>query len=260
MERRRTDGSEPVREFRPSRARQRNESRRLRPVAVLPALVLLAGSVWGVVIADDRGAALAVYLGLFGFATVVALVIVGVLALRNRRFLATASLRISDRAIECTDARGRVVTFDRADPSVKALLAWVPAGPNSEGIDLPPSLILFLSDGTRSLRLRGADWEIEDLRAVVAAVTTPLVPAARGVHTGSRSVWARLTGAARRRKIEAPPVAEKTLGPSEINELIPGTMSFRETRPLTFALLIGFGSVALVLCVVVGVAFVVVPG
>ncbi|WP_146088056.1 hypothetical protein [Rathayibacter sp. AY1B5] len=260
MERRRADRSEPVREFRPSRARQKNESRRLRPVAVLPALVLLAGSVWGVVVADDRGAALAVYLGLFGFATAVALVIIGVLGLRNRRFLATASLRISDRAIECTDARGRVVTFERADPSVRALLAWVPAGPNSEGIHLPPSLVLFLSDGTRSLRLRGADWEIEDLRAVVAAVETPLVPTARGVRAGGRSVWARLlAGAARRRQIEAPPAAEKTLSPAEINELIPGTMSVRETRPLTFALLIGSGSVALVLGVVVGVALVV-PG
>lgn len=228
---------------------------------MLPALVLLAGSVWGVVVADDRGAALAVYLGLFGFAAVVALVIVGVLGLRNRRFLATASVRISDRAIECTDARGRVVAFDRTDPSVTALLAWVPAGPNSEGINLPPSLILFLSDGSRSLRLRGADWEIEDLRAVVSAVETPLLPAARGVPAGGRSVWARLlTGVARRPEIEAPPAAEETLSPAEINELIPGTMSFRETRPLTFALLIGFGSVALVLGVVVGVAFVVVPG
>lgn len=123
---------------------------------MLPALVPLAGSVWGVMVADDRGAALAVYLGLFGFAAVVALMIVGVLGLRNRRFLATASVRISDRAIECTDARGRVVTFDRADPSVTALLAWVPAGPNSEGINLPPSLIVFLSDGSRSLRRVGS--------------------------------------------------------------------------------------------------------
>jgi hypothetical protein len=34
-----------------------------------------------------------------------------------------------------------------------------------------------------------------------------------------------------------------------------GTMSFRETHPLTFALLIGFGSAALLLVVVFAVGF-----
>ena len=44
------------------------------------------------------------------------------------------------------------------------------------------------------------------------------------------------------------------LSPKEVNELIPGTMSFRETHPLTFALLIGFGSAALLLLIVFGIA------
>ncbi|PTL71867.1 hypothetical protein C1I63_02770 [Rathayibacter caricis DSM 15933] len=219
---------------------------------MLPALVMLAGSAWGVAAADDPAAALVVYLGLFGFSAAVAVLIVGVLRVRNRRFLATASLRISDRAIEYTDARGRVVPFDRADPSLAALLTRVSAGPNSEGIRLPPSLVLFLSDGTRSLRLRGADWEIEDLRAVVAAVETPIPPAARGLRASGRRGRERADAA--RREAAAPPAAERTLSPGEINELIPGTMSLRETHPMTFALLIGFGSAALLLVVVVGIA------
>jgi len=219
---------------------------------VLPALVLLAGTVWGVVASDDPAGAMVVYLGLYGFSTAVAVLIVGVPRVRNRRFLATASLRISDRAIEYTDARGRVVAFERADPSLAALLTRVAAGPNSEGIRLPPSLVLFLSDGTRSLRLRGSDWELEDLRAVVAAVETPTPPAPRGIRARGRRGRER-TGAARR-EVAASPVEEKTLSPGEINELIPGTMSFRETHPTTFALLIGFGSVALLLVAVVGIA------
>lgn len=219
---------------------------------MLPALVMLAGSAWGVAAADDPAAALVVYLGLFGFSAAVAVLIVGVLRVRNRRFLATASLRISDRAIEYTDARGRVVPFDRADPSLAALLTRVSAGPNSEGIRLPPSLVLFLSDGTRSLRLRGADWEIEDLRAVVAAVETPIPPAARGLRASGRRGRERADAA--RREAAAPPAAERTLSPGEINELIPGTMGFRETHPMTSALLIGFGAAALLLVVVVGIA------
>ncbi|WKK71762.1 hypothetical protein Q0F99_00695 [Rathayibacter oskolensis] len=60
----------------------------------------------------------------------------------------------------------------------------------------------------------------------------------------------------------SPSVADGTPPPWEVlsarqvDELIPGTMSFRETRPMTFALLVGFGSTALLLAVVIGVAVV----
>jgi len=220
---------EPFEEFRPSKARQKQESKRLRPVAVLPALVLVAGACVGVLTATDRSAALVIYLGLFGFSGVVAAVILAVLLPRNRRFLANARIRISARAIEYTNARGKVIAFDRADVSLSALLAPITPAPNSEGIHLPASLMLFVSDQTHSLRLRGSDWELEGLRAVVDAANTRFDRSGR--EHGARA-----------------------LSPEEVNELIPGTMSFRETHPLTFALLIGFGSAALLVLIVVGIA------
>ena len=221
------DEREPFEEFRPSKAQQKHESRRLRPVAVLPALILVAGACVGVLTATDRSGALVVYLGLFGFSGVVAAVILAVLLPRNRRFLANARVRISARTIEYTDARGKVIAFDRADSSVRALLARITPAPNSEGINLPASLILFISDRAHSLRLRGSDWELDDLKAVLDAAKT------RFDRSG------REHGA-------------MALSPKEVNELIPGTMSFRETHPLTFALLIGFGSAALLVLIVVG--------
>ena len=220
---------EPFEEFRPSKAQQKQESRRLRPVAVLPALVLLAGACVGVLTATDRIGALVIYLGLFGFSGAVAAIVFAVLLPRNRRFLANARIRISARAIEYTNARGKVIAFDRADSSVRALLALITPAPNSEGINLPASLMLFVSDQTHSLRLRGSDWQIESLRAVLDAANTRF----------DRST--REHGAT-------------ALSPKEVNELIPGTMSFRETHPLTFALLIGFGSAALLLLIVFGIA------
>jgi hypothetical protein len=230
---------EPVREFRPSKAQQKRESKRLRPVVVLPALALLAGACAGVLTATDRRGALFIYLGLFGFSALLAAAIVVVLRVRNRKFLANGRIRISADTVEYTNARGKLVAFDRADSSLRALLAWISPAPNSEGINLPPSLMLFVSDQTQSIRLRGADWEIDDLRAVVSAADTRFDPS--GVSTS----WdqADETGGAWR-----------ALSPKQVNELIPGTMSFRETHPLTFALLIGFGSVALLLLIVVGVA------
>jgi hypothetical protein len=220
---------EPFEEFRPSKAQQKRESKRLRPVAVLPALVFVGGACVGVLTATDRSAALVIYLGLFGFSGVVAAVILAVLLPRNRRFLANARIRISARAIEYTNARGKVIAFDRADVSLSALLAPITPAPNSEGINLPASLMLFVSDQTQSLRLRGSDWELEGLRAVVDAANT------------------RFDRSSREHGAEA-------LSPKEVNELIPGTMSFRETHPLTFALLIGFGSAALLVLIVVGIA------
>jgi hypothetical protein len=223
------DEREPFEEFRPSKAQQKHESKRLRPVAVLPALVLVAGACVGVLTATDRSGALVVYLGLFGFSGVMAAIILAFLLPRNRRFLANARIRISAHAIEYTNARGKVIAFDRADSSLRALLARITPAPNSEGINLPASLMLFVSDQAHSLRLRGSDWDIDDLKAVLGAVNA---------HYDRSD---REHGAT-------------ALSPKEVNELIPGTMSFRETHPLTFALLIGFGSAALLLLIVIGIA------
>jgi hypothetical protein len=250
------DEREPFEEFRPSKAQQKQESKRLRPVAVLPALALLVGAGIGVMTDSDRLGALFIYLGLFGFSGAVAAIILAVLLPRNRRFLANARIRISAHAIEYTNARGKVIAFDRADSSLRALLAWVLPAPNSEGINLPSSLMLFVSDQTHSIRLHGSDWEIENLRAVVAAANTRFDPSARERRS------------ARKRRpayedADVPPLwdqadesfgALKALSAKQVNELIPGTMSFRETHPLTFALIIGFGSVALLLLIIVGVA------
>lgn len=221
---------------------------------MVPALVLLAGASWGILTADDRRGALYAYLGLFGVAAVIAAVVIGVLLVRNRRFLSGALLRISPRAIEYTNTRGRVVVFDRTDPSLRALLTWLAAGPNSEAMRLPPSLILFLSDETQAIRLRGADWEIDALEAVVRAAD-PALPS-----TGSRRLGRRrpVEGAGTTSSedlVDGPP-PWNVLSAREVDELIPGTMSFRETRPITFALLVGFGSTALLLAVVIGVAVV----
>ncbi|WP_244259256.1 hypothetical protein [Rathayibacter sp. VKM Ac-2759] len=205
--------------------------------------------------ADDRRGALFAYLGLLGVAAVVSAIVVGVLLVRNRRFHSAAILRISPQTIEYTNARGGVTAFDRADPSLRALLAWVAPGPNSEAVRLPPSLILFLSDRTRSIRLRGAEWEIDALEAVVGAAG-PRLPSSAGGRRPDRRRQA--TGA----EAASPSVADGTTPPWEVlsarqvDELIPGTMSFRETRPTTFALLVGFGSTALLLAVVIGVAVV----
>jgi hypothetical protein len=250
------DEREPFEEFRPSKAQQKQESKRLRPVAVLPALALLVGVGIGVMTASDRLEALFIYLGLFGFSGAVAAIILAVLLPRNRRFLANARIRISAHAIEYTNARGKVIAFDRADSSLRALLAWVLPAPNSEGINLPSSLMLFVSDQTHSIRLRGSDWEIENLRAVVAAANTRFDPSARERRSARKRRSAY-------EDADVPPLwdqadesfgALKALSAKQVNELIPGTMSFRETHPLTFALIIGFGSVALLLLIVVGVA------
>lgn len=242
----------PVLEFRPSRARQKRESRGLRPAAVVPALVLLAGTSAGILTADDRRAALQAYLALFGVAALVAAVVIGVLLVRNRRFHSRAFLRISPRMIEYTNARGRVVAFERDDPSLRALLAWVAPGPNSEAVHLPPSLILFVSDRTRSIRLRGADWETDALEAVVGAAD------ARPATSGDRRRSGRrpADGAGTASLGDGTPPPWDVLSAHQVEELIPGTMSFRETRPTTFALLVGGGSAALLLAVVVVVAFV----
>ncbi|KQP97521.1 MULTISPECIES: hypothetical protein [unclassified Rathayibacter] len=245
---------EPVREFRPSRARQKQESRRLRPAAVVPAAVLLAGATWGILTADDRQGALYAYLGLFGVAAVVSAVIIGVLLVRNRRFHAEAVIRIRPHAIEYTNARGETIAFDSADPSVRALLAWLAPGPNSEGIRLPPSLILFLSDRTRSIRLRGGDWEIDALEAVVRAADPRLRSSGSGRRSGRSAEDAPGTSSPEDVVGRMPPAWE-VLSARQVDDLIPGTMSFRETRPMTFALLVGFGSAALLLAVVIGVAF-----
>ena len=195
---------------------------------MLPALVLVAGAEeWCPDGHRPRWRA-GRLLGLFGFSGVVAAIILGVLLLETDGFSPT---RASDLAlaIEYTNARGKVIAFDRADSSLRALLAPITPAPNSEGINLPASLTLFVSDQTHALRLRGSDWEFDDLKAVLGAAKT------RFDRSG------REHGAT-------------ALSPKEVNELIPGTMSFRETHPLTFALTVGFGSAALLLLIVVGVA------
>jgi hypothetical protein len=253
--RRRRD-REPVREFRPSKAQQKHESKRLRPVVVLPALVLLAGACAGVLTATDRRGALFIYLGLFAFSGFVAAVIVVVLLVRNRKFLANARIRISADTIEYSNARGKVVAFDRTDSSLRALLARISPAPNSEGINLPPALTLFVSDQTHAVRLRGSDWEIDDLRAVVGAANTRFDPSDRDRRAVRRRRSEHQDGDVAHPWDQADQTdgAWRALSPKQVNELIPGTMSFRETHPLTFALLIGFGSVALLLLIIVGVA------
>lgn len=241
---------QPVREFRPTKARQKQESRRLRPVAVLPALALLVGACIGVVTSPDPTGALFIYLGLFGFSGLVAVIVVAILGRRNRRFLAQAVIRISDDAIEYTDAKGKVIAFDRADPSLKSLLAWVSSPPNDQAIHLPPSLTLFMSDQTRSMRLRGSDWEIEDLNAIASAARTRLHPS-----DGVNPVDHQRGSIPRRKEVGETPALWEAIDAKQVNDLIPGTMSFRETHPLTFALLIGFGSAALLLAIVFAVAF-----
>ena len=241
---------EPVREFRPTKARQKQESRRLRPVAVLPALALVVGACIGVVTSPDPTGALVIYLVLFGFSGFVAVIIVAFLGRRNRKFLAQAIIRISDHAIEYTDAKGRVVAFDRADSSLTSLLAWVSSPPNGQGIHLPPSLILFMSDQTRSMRLRGSDWEIEDLNAIASAARKRLHPS-DGVNPADHQPGSM----PRQGEVDETPALWEAIDAKQVKELMPGTMSFRETRPLTFALLIGFGSAALLLAIVFAVAF-----
>jgi hypothetical protein len=241
---------QPVREFRPTRARQKQESKRLRPVAVLPALALLTGACIGILNSSDRAGALFIYLGLFGFSAFVAVIIVGILTIRNRKFLAETTIRLTDHAIEYTDAKGRVIAFDRTDPSLTSLLAWVSSPPNDQGVNLPPSLTLFMSDQARSIRLRGSDWAIEDLDAIASAARTRLRPS-DAAHGGDRQPgsWPG------QKDVDETPAIWEVIDAKQVNELIPGTMSFRETHPLTFALLIGFGSAALLLVVVFAVGF-----
>jgi hypothetical protein len=228
--------------FLPSNARQKQEAKRLRPVAVVPALALLAGATISILSAHDRSGALLTYLGLFGFSVCVALVIVAVLRRRNRRFLQRASVRITDRTIEFTDDRGRVKSFERGDPSLNGLLAWVRNGTYGEGVHLPPALTLFVSDRSRSVRLRGSDWDADDLDAILTVVKTapPTLRAARRI----------------RREAHETPAAPEVMDAKRVNEILPGSMRFSETHPLTFALLIGFGSAAALL----GLAFILAVG
>lgn len=211
--------------FRPSRASQQQENTRLRYIAVLPSLLLIGGATAGVLSADDRRDALLAYGGLLAVAGLIAAPIVVVLSVRNRMLLTNSSLTVTPESVTHVDRRGRSTTFDRSDPTLTSLLSWVePTVLPYGGVVPPKTLQLFIADSTRQVRVAGSDWETGDLRAVTEA--------ANG-H-----------------------VADVVSTARQVNEAIPGAMSFRELHPLTFALAVGFGSVALLLMAIVLIALV----
>ncbi|MEI5676412.1 MULTISPECIES: hypothetical protein [unclassified Nocardioides] len=223
--RRRHDPPPRVATYRPSRASQRQENMRLRYTAVLPSLLLIGGATAGVLSADDRRYALLVYGGLFAVAGLIAAPIVAVLSVRNRMLFTNSSITVTPETVTHVDRRGRSTTFDRSDPALTALLSWVePTAPPYGGVFPPKTLQLFIADSTHQVRVAGSDWDTGDLRAVTEA--------ANG-HVADHVSTAR-----------------------QVNEAIPGAMSFRERRPLTFALAVGFGSVAALLLVIVLIALV----
>ncbi|MRJ77669.1 hypothetical protein GEV29_14085 [Aeromicrobium sp. SMF47] len=210
--------------FRPSRASQQQENTRLRYIAVLPSLLLIGGVTVGVLSADDRRAALLTYGGLLAVAGLIAAPIIVVLSARNRMLFANSSLTVTPEAVTHVDRRGRPTTFDRSDPTLTSLLTWVePTALPYGGVFPPKTQLLFIADSTRQVRVAGSDWETDDLRSVTEATNGH---AAEGVSTAR-----------------------------QVNEAIPGAMSFRELRPLTFALAVGFGSVAFLLMAIVLIAF-----
>lgn len=222
--RRRHDQAPRVATFRPSRASQQQENTRLRYIAVLPSLLLVIGVTIGVLSADDRRAALLAYGGLLAVASLIAAPIVVVLSARNRMLFANSSMTVTPEAVTHVDRRGRSTTFDRSDPTLTSLLTWVePTAPPYGGVIPPKTLHLFIANSAHQVRVAGSDWETDDLRSVTEATNGHV---AHGVSTAR-----------------------------QVNEAIPGAMSFRELRPLTFALAIGFGSVAVVLTMIVLMAF-----
>lgn len=211
--------------FRPSRASQQQESSRLRYTAVLPSLLLIGGATVGVLSAEDRRNALLAYGGLLAVAGLIAAPILVVVSVRNKRLFANSSLTVTPESVTHVDRRGRSTTFDRTDPTLTSLLSWVePTTLPYGGVFPSKTLQLFIADSTRQVRLAGSDWETGDLEVVAQA--------ANG-HVSRDVITAR-----------------------QVNEAIPGAMSFRELRPLTFALSVGFGSAALLLIVIFLVAFV----
>lgn len=209
--------------FRPSRSRQQQENTRLRYIAVLPSLLLVGGITAGVLSADNRSAALLAYGGLIVVAGLIAVPIVVVLARRNRMLFANSSITVTPDAVTVVDRRGRPTTFDRGDPTLTSLLTWVePTVLPYGGVIPPKTQQLFIADSTRQVRVAGSDWETDDLRSVAEAANGRV---SEGVSTAR-----------------------------QVNEAIPGAMSFREVRPLTFALAVGFGSVAVVLALIVLIA------
>lgn len=222
--RRRHESPPRVATYRPSRASQQQESTRLRYKAVLPSLLLIVGATAGVLAADDRRDALLAYGGLLAVAALIAAPIIAVQSIRNRRLFTNGSLTVTPETVTHVDGRGRSTTFDRSDPTLTALLSWVePTALPYGGVSPPTTLHLFIADSTHQVRVSGSDWETSDLRAVAEAANGHV---ADGVSTAR-----------------------------QVNEAIPGAMSFRELRPLTFALAVGFGSVALLLLVIVLIAF-----
>jgi hypothetical protein len=222
--RKRRDQPPRVATFRPSRASQQQENTRLRYIAVLPALLLIVGVTAGVLSADDRRDALLAYGGLLAVAGLIAGPIVVVVLVRNRMLFANSSLTVTPETVTHVDRRGRSTTFDRSDPTLTALLSWVePTALPYGGVFPPKTLQLFIADSTQLVRVAGSDWETGDLRVVAEAANGHVV---QGVSTAQ-----------------------------QVNEAVPGAMSFRELRPLTFALAVGFGSVAFLVVVIALIAF-----
>lgn len=210
--------------FRPSRASQLQENTRLRYIAVLPSMLLIVGMTVGVLSADDRSDALLAYAALLALACLIATPILVVLLGRNRMLFANSSLTVTPETVTHVDRRGRATTFDRSDPTLTSLLSWVePTAPPYGGVFPPKALQLFIADSTHHIRVAGSDWETDDLKAVTEAANGRV---ADGVSTAQ-----------------------------QVNEAIPGAMSFRELRPVTFALTVGFGSAAFLLTVIVLIAF-----
>lgn len=223
--RKRPDPLPSVVTFRPSRDSQRKEHQRLRYTAVLPTLVLVVGVTAGVVTADDRREALLAYGAMLAIAVVIAVPIIVVLLRRNTSLFANSSLTVTPETVTHVDRRGRPTTFDRTDPTVTSLLTWLePTAMPNGGVFPPKTLQLFIADSTRQVRVAGSDWELDDLRAVAEA-------------TNGR-------------------VASEISTAKEVNDEIPGSMSFRELRPMTFALTTAFGFVAALLAVIVLLGFV----
>ncbi|WP_191200337.1 hypothetical protein [Nocardioides hwasunensis] len=223
--RRRHDEPPRVVTFRPSRASQQQENTRLRYIAVLPSLLMIGGATAGVLSADDRSDALLAYGGLLAVAGLIAAPIVVVLSVRNRMLLTNSSLTVTPEAVTHVDRRGRSTTFDRSDPTLTSLLSWVePTALPSGGVFPPKTLQLFIADSTRQVRIAGSDWETGDLRVVAEAANGQ--------------------------------VSDVVSTARQVNEAIPGAMSFRELHPLTFALGVGFGSVALLCVAIVLIALV----